>query len=249
MHLLFGDGVGILEELLHQMVVVFGYSLDQFGPPLEHIGHHIIGHRHFVKGHAFRFHMPDDAFHFDQVDHALEIVFGADRQLQRNGFCTQHLPHLVDNHQEVSARAVHLVHKTDPGHPVAIGLTPYRLALRLHTVNGREQRDQTIQHPHGTLHLDGEIHVTGSIDDIEGIFFGIGSRLTLHRRKIPLAADGSRGDRNTPLLLLLHPVGSGRTIMHLPDFVDHPGIAQDPLRSGCFTGIDMSRNAEVSLKF
>jgi hypothetical protein len=37
--------------------------------------------------------------------------------------------------------------------------------------------------------------------------------------------------------------------MHFPDFVNHPRIAQDPLRGGSFTGVDMSRNPEVSLKF
>src|SRR6185437_8375523 len=132
-------------------------------------------------------------------------------------------------------------------YPVTVGLTPYRLALGLDAIYRGEQRDQTVQNAHRTLYLDGEVHVTRSIDDIEIILFGIGSFLPLHRGEIPLAADGCGGDRDTPLLLLLHPVGSSRTFMHLPDFMDHSSIAQDPLRSGCFTGIDMSRNAEVPL--
>src|SRR6185437_6000703 len=157
------------------------------------------GDRDLVEGHTLRFHMPDDTLHFDQVDHALEVVFGAYRQLQRNGLRAQHFPHLVDDHQEVGARTVHLVHETDPRYPVTISLTPYRFALRFDAVYRGEQSDQTVQYPHGTLHLDSEIHVTRSIDDIEIILFGIGSFLTLHRGKIPLAADGCGSDLDTPL--------------------------------------------------
>jgi hypothetical protein len=37
--------------------------------------------------------------------------------------------------------------------------------------------------------------------------------------------------------------------MHFPDLMYHPRIAQDPLCGSGFTGIDMGRNAKVSLKF
>src|SRR6185312_4625331 len=117
-HLCFGDAVGVLEELFHQMVIVLGNSLYQLSPPFKHVRHHIVGDRDLVEGHTLRFHMPDDTLHFDQVDHALEVVFGAYRQLQRNGLRAQHFPHLVDDHQEVGARTVHLVHETDPRYPV-----------------------------------------------------------------------------------------------------------------------------------
>src|SRR6185437_11458121 len=177
MHFRLGDTVRVVEELFHQMVVILGNGFYQLGPPLEHVRHHVVRNRYFVEGHTFRLHMPDDTFHFDQVDHALEIIFGADRQLKGNGLRTQHLTHLVDDHQKVGARTVHLVHKTDTGYPVTVGLTPYRLALGLDAIYRGEQRDQTVQNAHRTLYLDGEVHVTRSIDDIEIILFGIGSFL------------------------------------------------------------------------
>ena len=52
---------------------------------------------------------PYDLLHLDQIDNALELVFGADGQLQRYRIGIQALFHLLYDAQEVGARAIHLV--------------------------------------------------------------------------------------------------------------------------------------------
>src|SRR6185295_12950251 len=107
-------------------------------------------------------------------------------------------------------------------------------------VHGREQGDQSIQYTHRTFYFHSKIHVPRSIDDIEIILLSISCWLTQYSRKIPLAANSSRSDGNSSLLFLFHPVGSGSTFMHLPDFMDHTGITEDTLRGCRLTGINVS---------
>src|SRR5439155_15789081 len=81
------------------------------------------------------------------------------------------LAHHLDAHLEVRAHAVHLVHKDDARHVVAIGLAPHRLGLGLDAAYGVEHGDGAVQDPEGTLHLDGEVHVPGGIDDVDAVRF------------------------------------------------------------------------------
>ena len=53
-------------------------------------------------------------------------------------------------------------------------------------------------------HLEGEIHVTGGVDDVDEVV-------------LPAACCCSRGDGDPPLLLLGHPIHGGRALMHLPN--------------------------------
>lgn len=50
-----------------------------------------------------------------------------------------------------------LVDKRDPWHPVAVGLTPHRLALRFHAGDTVEDRDRPVENPQRALDLVGEI--------------------------------------------------------------------------------------------
>jgi len=99
------------------------------------------------------------------------------------------------------------------------------------------------------LYLNGKVNVAWSINNVEIVFFGIGSCFTQYSWEIPLATYGSRSNGNTTLLLLLHPVGCSCAIVHLTDLVNHSSVAQDTFSSCGFTGIDVSGNSEVALKF
>ena len=83
--------------------------------------------------------------------------------------------------QEISTGTVHFIYKPDTGNIITVGLAPNGFRLWFYTINGREQGDQTIQYTHRTLYLYGKIHVTGSIDDIEIIFFCIWHLLSLYQ--------------------------------------------------------------------
>ena len=74
----------------------------------------------------------------------------------------------------------------------------------------------------------------GRIDDIQSVI-------------VPFTAGGSRLNRNTTLLLLIHEVGGRRTIVDFTDFVDLAGELQNPLGGGGFTGVNMGKNADVPI--
>jgi hypothetical protein len=64
---------------------------------------------------------------------------------------------------------------------------------------------------------------------------------------VPLTAGRSRLNSNSALLLLIHEVGRGGTIVHFADFMDFAGELQNTLGSGGFTGINMGKNADVAI--
>ena len=90
--------------------------------------------------HALGFHVPVDSLHLDEVDDALEGIFGADGQLDGHGIGAQARADHVADAQEVRAGAVHLVDEGDARHVVAVHLPPHRLRLRLHAGDRIEQR-------------------------------------------------------------------------------------------------------------
>ena len=75
--------------------------------------------------------------------------------------------------------------------------------------------------------------MAGGIDDVNSMIF-------------PVTSGSRRSDGNTTLLLLLHPVHGGRTLMGLTDLVVDTGIEQDTLSRRRFTGVDMSHDTNVS---
>jgi hypothetical protein len=120
------------------------------------------------------FALPDPLFHGDQVDDALELVLGPDREVHRNrrraGAVLDHL-HAVE---EVGADLVHLVDEDHPRNLVAVGLTPHGFGLRLDTGVGVEERDGAVEHGQRALDLDGEVDVAGGVDDVEAVLRRLG---------------------------------------------------------------------------
>src|SRR3546814_6624072 len=60
---------------------------------------------------------------------------------------------------------------------------------------------------------------------------------------------GGRGGRDgdAALLLLLHPVHGGGTVVHFTDLVADAGVEQDALGRGGLAGIDVGHDAEVAV--
>jgi hypothetical protein len=135
-----GRDVGLLafEVGLHRVVVLLDGVLDHVRAPLVGEVLKLVADRLANPGGAQVFALPDPLFHGDQVDDALELVLGPDREVHRNrrraGAVLDHL-HAVE---EVGADLVHLVDEDHPRNLVAVGLTPHRFGLRLDTGVGVE---------------------------------------------------------------------------------------------------------------
>jgi hypothetical protein len=116
---------------------------------------------------------------------------------------------------------------------VLIGLAPDGLRLWLHTLFAVKHRDSTVENPEASLHLNGEVDVAGSVDDVD-----LGA--------IPEAGGRRRGDGDATLLLLGHPVHGGRTVVNFTDFVRNTCVEQDALSGRRLTGVNMRHDANVA---
>src|SRR5690554_5365231 len=78
--------------------------------------------------------------------------------------------------------------------------------------------------------------MSGRIDDVDA-------------HTSPLSGCRSRGDRDSTLLLLLHPVHGGSAFMRFADFVDSSRIVKNPLCRRRLSSINMGHNADISRIF
>ena len=175
----------------------------------------------------------NDFLHLDQVDDALERLFGSDGQNDRHGAGAKAVVDLLDDVQEVRADAVHLVDEGDAGNLVLVSLTPHRLGLRLDAADGAEHGHGPVKHAQGALDFNGKIYVAGSVNQVDVAI-------------LPLAGDGRRGDRDAALTLLSHPVHRRSAVVNLTDLVVHAREEQDSLGGRRLAGVDVGRDANVT---
>lgn len=122
---------------------------------------------------------PDIRLHLDQIDHATEVVFRAERDLDADRAGVQAGLDHADATLEVRARTIHLVDVADARHVVVVGQAPVRFRLRLHAGDAIEHHDRAVEHAERAVHLDGEVDVARGVDDVD----------LLSRQKVETAAD------------------------------------------------------------
>ncbi len=225
--------VALVEIFLHRRVIDRQRGVQQglavFLGLLEQVG----GDRLVVELRAQLAAFPDDRLHLDQIDHAEELVLDADRQLQRQRDDVELLLQRLVGAVEIGAGAVQLVDEDDARHVVAVGQAPVGLRLRLHAGHALDDEDRAVQHAQAAVDLDVEVDMAGRVDDVDAVV-------------LPLARHRGGGDGDPPLPLLLHVVGGGVAVMHLPDAVRDAGVIQDALRRRGFARVDMRGDADVA---
>ena len=176
-----------------------------------------------------------DRHHAHQVDHAGKVVLGTDRDLDGNRIGSEAIDDRGLDVIEVGANAIHLVDERDARHAVLVGLAPDGLGLGLNTSNRVENGDGAIEHAQRALHLNGEVHVPGCIDDVDAM-------------TAPQSRRGSRRNRDAALLLLDHPVHRCATLVHLAQLVGTARVEQDALGDGGLARIDVGHDADVAVQ-
>ena len=214
-------------------LVVLGDRLDQLVPPLARGLQVVVRDRDDVVGVALALGLPEQRAHPDQVDDAAEVGLDAPRQLDHQRGRAEPVGDHLHAAVELGTDAVHLVDEADPRHAVAVRLPPHGLGLRLHAGHAVEDGYGTVQDAQRPLHLDGEVDVAGRVDQVDGVV-------------TPHARGGGRGDRDAPLLLLLHPVHRGCALVDLTDLVVDAGVEQDPLGGRGFARVDMRHDPDVA---
>ena len=194
-----------------------------------------------VEGYALVSFAPVDGFHLDQVDNALEVLFGTDVQLQRNRVTFQTGLDVLNAAQEVGTGTVHLVDERDTGNLVLVSLTPYGFRLGLYATYGTVHHHGAIQNTHGTLYFDSKVNVARGIDDVDTV------RLELFTHTGPESGGRGGGDGDTTLLFLFHPVHGGGAIVNFTDLVTYTGVKQNALGSSSLTGVDVSGDTDITI--
>ena len=105
----------------------------------------------------------------DQVDDALELVLGADRELNRDRVGAEPLADRPHRHVEVGADPVHLVDEGDPRDRVLVGLAPDGLRLGLDPGDRVEDGDRAVEDAQRALDLDREVDVARGVDDVDPV--------------------------------------------------------------------------------
>jgi hypothetical protein len=107
--------------------------------------------------------------------------------------------------------------------------------LRLDALAGIDEQQGPLAGGQGPGHFVGEVHMTGRIDEIEGIGDTIGSRI---RQAYGLAFDG-----DPALALDIHVIEN--LILKIP-VGDHLGGLDHAVRQGRLSVIDMGDNTEIA---
>src|SRR5690606_28150781 len=229
------------EILVHQLFRRFSGRLDHLLAPL--IGKTLQLRRNILvlELHTLGRLIPDNGFHLDQINHTSKAVFSADWNNYRNRVRLQARLHLVNHLEEVGASTVHLVNKGKAWHLMFVGLAPYRLGLGLNTAHRTINHACAIQYAHGTLNLNGEVHVARGINDIDAML------RAGYIHAPPETGHGRGGNGDSALLLLLHPVGSRCAIMHFTNLMGYTRIKKDTFRGCCLACINVCTDADIAI--
>ena len=238
----FGFGeFAFFEVLVHQLFAGFGSRFDELFTPfvgrIDEVGRDVDV---FELGALAGF-IPNDALHLDQVNNALELVFGADRDHDGAGIALQTGLHLVNDLEEVGAGTVHLVDERDAGHLVLVGLTPNGFGLGLHAAHSAVNHHSAVEHAHGAFDFNREVHVPRGVDDVQTM------RLELHVHTAPEAGGSGRRNRDAAFLFLFHPVHGGGTVVHFAQLVVDASKEEDTLGGGRLARVDVGRNADIAI--
>ena len=225
----------ILEEFFHQSVVSLSDGFHHLCVILLCLFLHIIGDvndRNVVA----QLIVVDISLHLHQVDDALEVIFGADGELNGQGVAFQTVMHHMDDIVEVRTHDVHLVNERHTGDFVFVSLMPNGFRLGFYAALGAENGNGAIQDAERTFHFNCKVHVTGGIDNIDPM-------------TLPESSRSSRSNRNTPFLLLCHPVHRRSTLVGITDLMRFSRVVQDSLGSGGFAGVDVSHYTNITSHF
>ena len=235
-------GLLVLEEDLGELVVVVGGGRDQIVAHrlrlIEQLGGDLLGEDLLAVLAVVVVRL-----HGDEVHHALELVLGADGELHQDRVVVQLLAQLLVHAEGVRAGAVHLVDEGEAGDLVALHLAVDGDRLALHAGDGVEHQDGAVEHPQRALHLDGEVDVSGGVDDVD----------VVHRAGavggVPLAVRGRGLDGDALLALQIHRVhlrADGILALHLVDLVDPARVIEDALGQRRLARIDVGRDPDVA---
>ena len=134
---------------------------------------------------------------------------------------------------EVCPEPIHLVDECDTGYTIGICLSPDSLRLWFHSADCAYNHDRSVKDTKRALHLCGEVYVSGSIDNIDLVFF-------------PVTGGGSTCDGDTTILLLFEEVHGCFPVVYFTDAMVFTCIIEDAFSGSGLARINMCHNSNIS---
>ena len=172
------------------------------------------------------------SFHGDKIDHSLKSIRLSNRKLNRNHLVTESLFYRFQRHKEICSHLIHFVRENKPRNSILISLSPNGFSLRFCSLRNIKQSNSTIKYSKRSFYFNRKIHVTWSINHI-------------YLNIMPKTGRSSRGNRNSSLLFLLHPIHISFSIMGFTDLVLLPCVIQNSLSCCGFTSINMRHDTDI----
>ena len=195
---LLGDGSGV-EELAHQLVIAFGDEFDEgFVRGFGLLGH--VGGDLFDAGASVAADLIVVGLHLDEIDDALEVLFGSDGELDGDDVAAEGGGERLHDALEVGALAVHAGADDDAGQVEFFGKVPDLLGDDLDAGDRIDDDERGIDGGQGQLGFMDEHVEAGSIDEVDLGF-------------APLDGGERGGDGHLPGDFFLVVVGDGGAVI------------------------------------
>ena len=134
---------------------------------------------------------------------------------------------------KIRAGSIQFIYETNARHFILVRLTPHGFGLRFNSRNSVEYSHGAVENAKRSLHFDGEVDVSRSVDEVQTL-------------ALPKTSRRGRGNRNSALALLRHPVHGCFTFVNFTDLVLAAGVKQNALGDRRLTCVDVRDNPEVS---
>ena len=179
--------------------------------------------------------------HFDKVYYSAEGIFLAYGQFDGYGICVKSFAHHLHRAGKVSAVYIHFVDVRNTGNMIFVRLTPNRFGLGLYAAFRAKCCNRAVQNAQRTLYLYGKVNVSRSV-------YNVYTALVLLRlsASCPMAGSSGGSNGNSAFLFLYHPVHSCRAVVGFAYLMVYTGVKQNTFGSGCFTGVYVRHNTDVS---
>ena len=220
-----------LDVLLEKFLIGFREGFEHSSMILFRLAAHILRNGFYAHILA-EFIVVNIGFHVDQVNDPTEGFLSPDGKLNRNSVGFETFLHHIYDMVEVCAHDVHFVDVRHTGNAVFSGLSPNGFRLRFNAALCAEYGYRAIEHAEGTLNFNGEVDVTGGVDDIDA-------------RILPEARGRRGGNGDTSFLFLFHPVHGRGALVGFADLMGLSGVEQNAFRSGRLTGINVCHDTDV----
>ena len=162
-------GLLLVDELLHQRLVVVGQLLEELVAPLLGLLAVLVGDVACPPTPRPCRLPSSGAFISTRSITPWKSPSAPHGSCTTSGLASQAVLDHLDRALEVGAGAVHLVDEADARDVVAVGLAPDGLGLRLDAGDGVEDRDGAVEHAQRPLDLDREVDVAGRVDDVDPV--------------------------------------------------------------------------------